>query len=194
MIKMKKGSTIPNGIILNEEYKKEKNNIIANIDVDKIHTLLKKFIDIQNEELFLFIEVPTNLNELENKDEAYTDVYYKDGLTKEEAHNLLNEYGEILINDGLCEFGFGTKSFNDEIMSHKYNVVTVFSKNIDKYSKLLSELKIIETNDYKSAWDFFTPDSPGISSIYENDDKTVFDIIEELEEKGLYFGERKKVE
>jgi len=28
----------------------------------------------------------------------------------------------------------------------------------------------------------------------EKDGKTVFDIVEELEEKGLYFGERKKVE
>lgn len=194
MIKMKKGSTIPSSTQLKEEYKKEKNNIIANVDVDKIHTLLKKFIDIQNEELFLFIEVPTNLNELENKDETYTDVYYKDALTKEEAHHLLKEYGELLINDGLCEFGFGTKSFNDEIMSHKYNVVTIFSINIDKYYNLLKKLKINETNDYKSAWNFFTPNSPGISSIYENDDKTVFDIIEELEERGLYLGERKKVE
>lgn len=79
-------------------------------------------------------------------------------------------------------------------MSHKYNVVTLFSKNIDKYKKLLNELKIAETNNYKSAWDFFTNNSPGISNIYEKDGKTVFDIVEELEEKGLYFGERKKVE
>lgn len=194
MIKMKKGSIIPNNTLLKEEYKKEKNNIIANVDVDKIHILLEKFIDVQSEELFLFIEIPTNLNELENKHENSIDIYYKDGLTKDEAHSLLKEYGEILINDGLCKFGFGTKSFNDEIMSHKYNVVTLFSKNIDKYKKLLNELKIAETNNYKSAWYFFTNNTPGISNIYEKDGKTVFDIVEELEEKGLYFGERKKVE
>lgn len=194
MVKMKKGSIIPDTVILKEEYKKEKNNIIANIDVDKIHKIIKKFIDIQNEELFLFIEIPTNLNELENKNEDYIDIYYKDGLTSKEAHSLLKEYGEILINDGLCKFGFGTKSFNDEIMSHKYNIVTVFSKNIDKYDSLFSDFEIKETNNYKCAWDFFRPDSPGISNIYEKDGKTVFDIIEELKDSGLYLGERKKVE
>ena len=126
MIKIKKGSIIPENIKIKEEYKVENDTIVLNIDVDKINKLLKSFVKMQKEELFLFIEVPTNINE---KKENYTDVYYLDGISINEIDELLNMYGDILINDGLCEFGFGVKSFNEEIMSLKYNMITKYYKN-----------------------------------------------------------------
>jgi len=191
MIKIKKGSIIPENIKIKEEYKVENDTIVLNIDVDKINKLLKSFVKIQKEELFLFIEVPTNINE---EKENYTDVYYLDGISINEIDELLNMYGDILINDGLCEFGFGVKSFNEEIMSLKYNMITIYSKeNVNKYIDLLNELKINKTIDFKSAWDYFTEENPGISKLYEKEKQTVYDIIEILKEKGLYLGERKKV-
>ena len=191
MIKIKKGSIIPENIKIKEEYKVENDTIVLNIDVDKINKLLKSFVNLQKEELFLFIEVPTNINE---EKENYTDVYYLDGISINEIDELLNMYGDILINDGLCEFGFGVKSFNEEIMSLKYNMITIYSKgNVNKYIDLLNELKINKTIDFKSAWDYFTEENPGISKLYEKEKQTVYDIIEILKEKGLYLGERKKV-
>ena len=191
MIKIKKGSIIPENIKIKEEYKVENDTIVLNIDVDKINKLLKSFVKIQKEELFLFIEVPTNINE---EKENYTDVYYLDGISINEIDELLNMYGDILINDGLCEFGFGVKSFNEEIMSLKYNMITIYSKeNVNKYIDLLNELKINKTINFKSAWNYFTEENPGISKLYEKEEQTVYDIIEILKEKGLYLGERKKV-
>ena len=191
MIKIKKGSIIPENIKIKEEYKVENDTIVLNIDVDKINKLLKSFVKMQKEELFLFIEVPTNINE---EKENYTDVYYLDGISINEIDELLNMYGDILINDGLCEFGFGVKSFNEEIMSLKYNMITIYSKeNVNKYIDLLNELKINKTIKFKSAWDYFTEENPGISKLYEKEEQTVYDIIEILKEKGLYLGERKKV-
>jgi len=194
MIKIKKGSIIPENIKIKEEYKVENDTIVLNIDVDKINKLLKSFVNLQKEELFLFIEIPTNINELNEEKENYTDVYYLDGISINEIDELLNGYGDILINDGLCEFGFGVKSFNEEIMSLKYNMITIYSKeNVNKYIDLLNELKINKTIDFKSAWDYFTEENPGISKLYEKEKQTVYDIIEILKEKGLYLGERKKV-
>lgn len=194
MIKIKKGSIIPENIKIKEEYKVENDTIVLNIDVDKINKLLKSFVKMQKEELFLFIEVPTNIKELNEEKENYTDVYYLDGISINEIDELLNRYGDILINDGLCEFGFGVKSFNEEIMSLKYNMITIYSKeNVNKYIYLLNELRINKTIDFKSAWDYFTKDNPGISKLYEKEEQTVYDIIEILKEKGLYLGERKKV-
>lgn len=191
MIKIKKGSIIPKNIKIKEEYKVENDTIVLNIDVDKINKLLKSFVKMQKEELFLFIEVPTNINE---EKENYTDVYYLDGISINEMDELLNMYGDILINDGLCEFGFGVKSFNEEIMSLKYNMITIYSKeNVNKYIDLLNELNINKTINFKSAWDYFTENNPGISKLYEKEEQTVYDIIEILKEKGLYLGERKKV-
>ena len=194
MIKMKKGSILPENIKLEESYKVDNDNIILNIDVNKIIKLLKEFVKIQKEELFLFIEVPTNINEMDKEEQdIYTDIYYWDGINMHEIEELLSQYGDILVNDGLCEFGFGVKSFTEEIMCLKYNMIAIYSKeNINKYKDVLNKLCINETIDFKNAWDYFTEDNPGISKIYEKDSQTVYDIIDVLKEKGLYFGERKK--
>lgn len=194
MIKLKEGSIISKNIKLKEEYKVDNNTIILNIDVNKIIKLLKDFVKVQKEELFLFIEVPTNINEINSEEKNnYTDVYYLDGISINEIDELLSQYGDILINDGLCEFGFGVKSFNEEIMSLKYNVITIYSKeNVNKYKELLNKLKINESIDFKSAWNFFTHDNPGVSKIYEKNGQTIYEVIETLKEAGLYLGERRK--
>ena len=39
--------------------------------------------------------------------ESHKDVYYIDGCSREECLALLIRYGNLLINDGLSQFGFG---------------------------------------------------------------------------------------
>ena len=195
MIKMKKGSIIPKEIKLKEEYKIEDNTIFLNIDVNKILNLLQDFVKLQTEELFLFIEVPTNINKI-SSDEKFdcTDIYYLDGIKLNQIEELLNQYGEILVNDGLCEFGFGIRSFTEEIMCLKYNMIRIYSKeNINKYTELLNQFNIIKSDNFKSAWDFFTEDNPGRSRMYEKDGDSIYTIIDSLKEFGLYLGERKKI-
>ena len=193
MIQMKKGSFIPNNVELKEEYKIDNDTIILNIDVNKIEKLLQSFVEMQKEELFLFIEIPTNIKEISNEENNnYKDIYYLDGISVDGIKEILKQYGDILINDGLCEFGFGVRSFTEEIMCLKYNMIRIYSKeNIYKYIDLLNKFNICESINYKSAWDYFKEENPGISKIYIRDKQTIYDVIEILKSWGLYLGERK---
>lgn len=190
---MKKGSFIPNNVELKEEYKIDNDTIILNIDVNKIEKLLQSFVKMQKEELFLFIEIPTNIKEKSNEENNnYKDIYYLDGISVDRIKEILKQYGDILINDGLCEFGFGVRSFTEEIMCLKYNMIRIYSKeNIYKYIDLLNKFNICESINYKSAWDYFKEENPGISKIYIRDKQTIYDVIEIIKSWGLYLGERK---
>ena len=53
--------------------------------------------------------------------------------------------GDLMINDGLCSFGFGCHESNDEIMFGKYNVTTIFSRNIGQYINNLSNLVAVQS-------------------------------------------------
>ena len=60
MLKMIKGAKINDSDNLNEEYMVVDNHLIANINADKILNIINDFIDIQQDSLFLIIEVQTN--------------------------------------------------------------------------------------------------------------------------------------
>jgi len=96
MLKMVKGSIIQDAYKLNEEYEVRKEGIIANINEDKISKVIDDFIEIQEGYLFLIIEVPTSAENEDRKGEAiHKDVYYKDGITKEEIRpTSFNDFKE----------------------------------------------------------------------------------------------------
>lgn len=154
----------------------------------------------KEDSFFLFIEVPTNKEEeikLQAKEKTETlhiDIYYLDGLTEKEANIFLEEYGEILIHDGLVQFGFGTQK-NEEIGKYKYNLVKIYSKdNLKKYKKILKNYNIVKEEKLKTTWDYFTKENPGTSFSYQDSKgKTIYDCLEELKEKGLYNAETREV-
>lgn len=197
MIDFKKGCIVPHPERIFEEYEQTEHGYIANVSTKKIINVLKDFISIQEELVFFFLEVPTKLDE-ENEREneivvnLHKDIYYMDNLTKEEAFCLLENEGELLVNDGLCQFGFGSQANNDEIMVEKYNIVTICCNKANAYDNLFAKNGIKETKDLVTAWDTFSKDAPGYSEKIEIDGKTVYSLIKEYEEFGLYFAERRE--
>ena len=150
------------------------------------------------EPLFLFIEMPCTLDEEEldadgNVVQEHVNVYYWDGITPEEAYAVLDEYGPVLIGDGLCEFGFGVKSFRSEVMKERYNVISLYSED-PAADKLLMARHLRELQELRTAWDYFDPQHPGSCCLYELGDQTVYDVVEALLRRGLYFGMKKAVD
>ena len=143
------------------------------------------------------MELPTNLNdetvdafgEIETK---HKDIYYMDGCSREESLTVLSRVGDLLYNDGLSSFGFGVHSSGDEIMSRKFNVLTIYSKNIEKYNNFFENHEIEQTDNLITAWDTFTDSTPGISEIYESNGKSVYNIPKLFKEWGMYFAERRE--
>lgn len=160
----------------------------------KILEVFQHFIAIHDEPLFFILELPVSIDreKVIAKNiikESHKDVYYIDGCSREECLALLIRYGDLLINDGLSQFGFGGHKSHDEIMLDSYNVVTIYSKELSKFNDFFEPHNIQFVEELVTAWKTFSKTSPGISEIYESNGKTVYDLPEELAEWGIYLAE-----
>lgn len=197
MLNMVKGCRINDASILYEGYERIESGFVSNVNADKIQSLLESFILLHNEYCFVIIEVPTNANEetalaSDGTQPLHKDVYYLDGLTPDRAVEFLRVFGEWLIHDGMSSFGLGIHSGANEIILGKYNIVTVYTKTPQKYSNFFEVQGIHEVPALKTAWDYFTQDTPGESFLYEHKGKNIYDLVEHLKQYGLYFAERRE--
>lgn len=197
-MKMIRGAKIPYPEKLKEEYEIKETSIYANVDADKIEKVLKDFVEM-NDEMFLVIEYPSNLEDErkfadnvvemeENGEKRYLikewhkNIYYKDNLSKSDALGIIKSYGDILINDGYCYFGFGNRKF-DEISKTKYNMMIGYSKeNIKEYEKIFITNNIKKVNKLHTAWEQFSKENPGETNALGE----TKDIIKKLLEDGMY--------
>lgn len=197
MLKLRKGSTVPFPEKLHEGYLYSPPYFTANVNADKLEKLLAHFIAIHSEPLFFILELPTKReNEPQLRPGAigvfHNDVYYIDGCTQEKALTVLNQTAEILINDGLCSFGFGCHESHDEIMVEKYNIVYIHTQNKDRFDGFFEAHGIRHTEELVTAWDTFTQDAPGESARVDTDGKSIYDIPDLLKDRGIYFAQRRE--
>lgn len=199
MLKMIKGVKIKDADKLNEEYTIDENSLIANINADKILKIINQFVDMQKEPLFLILEVPTSQNNEEVKgnviEQTHKDVYYLDNMSIPFVKELLTVFGNLFVNDGMSQIGVGNHVTNAEIMTDKYNVVTIFNGKDEqtRYIELLNNNGIKKVDELVTAWNFFNESNPGECNRIDEDGKSVYDAIEVLtKEAGLYFAERRE--
>ena len=197
MFQMKKCCSVPFPENLSEQYEIIENSIVANVGTDKIKNMILEFIDMHDEWLFFILEIPTNWND-EPKDEngelmgRHKDVYYIDGCSQEKAKSILSNIGDLLIDDGMNCFGFGGHESDEEILFEKYNVMTVYTHNPEKYEAFLENYNITKTDNLVTAWDTFSEEHYGESEIYEIEGKNIYSIPENYKEYGMYFAERRE--
>ncbi|GLC31186.1 hypothetical protein bsdE14_25960 [Clostridium omnivorum] len=146
---------------------------------------------------FFVLEVPTNLDDekklrKKDTDPFHSDVYYLDGGSNQDFEKVLNRYGELLINDGGSNFGFGSHQGYDEIFVQEYKVVNIFTNEPGKYELILEEMKIVKQNSIKTIWDNISSESPGEISSIKINNESIHDAIENLKKAGLYFYERRE--
>ena len=180
---------------LREGFEETERGFVANVSAENIDRLMRDYVAAQTEELFLFIEKPCNLAEEEPDErgvvtQPHVNVYYWDGVTKEQANVVLDKYGDWLINDGFVCFGFGVKGCASEIMKDKYNVISVYSADPPKERPLLA-MRLPQVAELRTAWDYFDRQHPGECFQYRKYGKNVHDVVEGLLQQGLYFAERK---
>ena len=197
MLVLRTGCKVPFPERLFEEYMLMENQIIANISADKIKAVMEHFICIHEEPLFFILELPSKqYDEKEIRpgdvEKLHKDVYYIDGCSKEEALTILLRIGDLVINDGLCSFGFGCHESNDEIVFGKYNVTTIFSRNIIKYIDFMADHEIAKSGHIVTAWDTFSQEHPGSSERVDTDGKDVFSIPEMFAGWGIYKAEQRE--
>lgn len=197
MLNMVKGCRVKDPSVLFEGYERTETGFIANVNADKIQSLLERFVLLHNEYCFVILEVPTNAKEetalaSDGTQPLHKDVYYLDGLTPERAIEFLRVFSEWFVHDGMSTFGIGIHSGANEIVLGKYNVVTVYTKAPEIYDRFFEGLDIHKVFDLKTAWDYFTQDEPGESFLYSYKGKNIYDLVEHLKQYGLYFAERRE--
>ncbi len=196
MLKMIRGCKVPFIDKLAQQYQVQEQGLIANVGADKIQEVFEHFITLQNESIFFILELPTNQNDeqrLREKENSSThkDVYYIDGLNTQQALMILKKYGELLIHDGMCQFGFGVHDYSAEIMKNSYNIVTIWTQIPDRYQNFFEKHGIEKTDKLITAWDTFNYENPGQCHIVEVDGKCVYDLPKMLEEWGIYLAEQR---
>ena len=194
MLEMIKGCRVDDPSILFEGYERTDSGFVANVDADKLQRLFEGFIRLHNETCFIILEVPTNAGETPALESGlfYKDVYYLDGLTPEKALDFLNVYGQWVIHDGISTFGVGIHSGGNEMLLDKYNVVTVYTKNPQKYHGFFEKYEINQVPRLMTAWDYFTDKTPGDSFAYTYKGVNIYGLVEHLKQYGLYFAERRE--
>lgn len=197
MLNMKNGCRVSDPSVLFEGYEQTDFGFVANVNAEKIRCVFEDYIKLHNEMCFIILEVPTNAKvetalHSDGTVHLHKDVYYLDGLTPEQAIEFLNVFGEWIIHDGLSLFGIGLHSGSNEIVSDKYNVVSVYTKNTKVYSGFFEAHGIEKVEGLKTAWDYFTSDTPGDSFLYVYNGKNIYDLVEHLKQYGLYFAERRE--
>ena len=194
-MKFSKGYYVPKQYMVNEGFQiKNETTIMANIDDVNIERMLYNFIDTLEYPSFFFLEIPLNKQQelklrKKDTDPFHTEVYYIDGRTKDELKSILKKFGRLLIEDGLSTFGFGSNIKPLEICCTKYNIVYIYTNEIEKYAKFLKDIGINHLDRLITAWDTFTQSDPGRSEIAVIDGKKIYDLVQEYKDWGMYKAE-----
>lgn len=139
----------------------------------------KAFIKAVKEPVFFFIELP------HENSESY-DTYYLDNCTKKVAGAIIDCYGEVLANDGVSRFGFGSNATEEEIYFRDYQEFSAYVKSPQTLTKSLEQLGAQKKEKFKTLWDMMNDENPGCLTVVELDGETVFDIPDALKEAGMY--------
>lgn len=168
---------------IKESYMVEDNRITVNISKEKYDKLLYSFIDSLDEPCFFILESPLSIDEereLQGEElrAFHYNVYYIDGLFKVEIKDIFNKFLKVFKNCGVASFGAASHFAKDEILFTKYNVAYIYTKNILKYSKLLNDLEIFESNNFITAWDTFNHQTPGDTFDLNTNDNSIYTFID----------------
>jgi hypothetical protein len=143
------GVKIPFPERIEEKYTLSENWIKFNISFEKLEPFVEDFLISLYEPLFLIIHLPLNAKEEETlrrkADSFHSEVLYLDGQTKKQIGGILDQFGELLLNDGMSQFGIASHKTGDELFIQKYKITNIYSKEIKQYIYLMDKYGISKT-------------------------------------------------
>lgn len=169
-----------------EGYHLKNNNFTVSISHDKLISFINDITDIFSGDVFFFIEVPSQ-NEYDDISMFHKDIYYLDNCTHDVAKAIMKRYGDLLINDGVVQFGFGSHKSNDEIYIMKYNVINIYASETNIYRPVFIKHNINEDHELITIWDVLSDENQGRLTSIDFDSEDIYTIIENLTDVGLYF-------
>lgn len=177
--------------------RKNHSTITVNVSAENIDKLFRLMVAEVRTPGFLLLEHGTNINvenELRKSDSGsyHKDVYYLDGLSLEDFIKIYSQYDELLTEDGEVNYGFGSHNGTDEVFVGPYKVFNIYTDQPYKYIELLEQNGIPRVDHMKTVWDTFTQDIPGMRTVIKINGIDIYEMVEQLKQKGLYLAERRE--
>lgn len=191
MFTMPLGIDIPDISGLKSAYEISRGNegcISALLSADKLSGFINSFVSAMAEPIFFFIELPCTADEEKALGGKYK-LYYLDNCTKPVIAAIMKTYGTLLINDGVCRFGFGGNESGDELYVQSYKVMSIYCSNAKlkaKTEELLKKAGAEKTAELLIPWDILSEENGGVCVRAEQDGVSLFDLPELLKDAGMY--------
>ena len=191
MFETAKGISIPFPQMIREEYHIYPISVRLNLSIEKIESMLLDFISQLKEPLFIVLEMPLNLSDEKQLRKEPTDPFHKttcylDGQSKQQVVDIIEQFGSILLNDGISEFAVASHTVKEEFYIQKYKLIDIFCDSPRKYVPLLEKYNLTETSKLTTVWDTFSPEHPGESRCITINGKNIYDVYQALVERGMY--------
>lgn len=164
----------------------------VNVSAEHIAPYFLRLMDEIEEPGFFIVEVPAT--EAEEKDRRkkptspfHKRVYYLDGISKERATRFFEEYRELFVNDGMCNFGFGSLS-HEELFVGAFKIFEIFTPTPEKFRTTLWALDIAKQEHLRTIWDNTTAEAPARREALIAK-PSIWNLLAELEHLGFYLAD-----
>jgi hypothetical protein len=189
-MKFADGINLPNPELIRPVYLIASNYLVFNANIDNLMRLVFDFLDTINLPLLFFMEIPCTAQEEQelrknNEDSFHHNLYYLRIDDKEVISDILNKYGEVLLHDGLTQFGLLSHEL-DEIYISKYKVTYIKGNNFRDYVELLEDYDYTRTGEIITPWETFSKENYGTASSIKVNGIDVYYVLRELNKVGMY--------
>ncbi len=191
--KLVQGVDVDNIENVHSAYSVDENGIYAVLSAEIYKKAVAELAQRLCEPVFFFLEIPCSLEEekqlRKNKNDPYHyNIYYLDNCTIPVSKAIMERYGELLTNDGVSRFGFGSHSSDEEIYCKGYQTVSVYG-DVNKFKAVFEKENIPCEAEIKTLWDVLSYENTGTCSTVEINGETVNDIAENLKSEGMYLAD-----
>lgn len=184
------GVTIPFPDKIQEQFQVyEGKSIYANISFEKLKPILTEFYHNLLEPLFFVLQLPLSIHEerkLKDSNTFHQEVCYLDGQTKSQIDDIIEKYGQILLEDGMSQFAVASHVNNEEIFIQKYKLTAFYSSSPRRFIPFLQRYGLTETDNLITVWNTFSQETPGECRRVSINGFDVYDVAEQLKKQGLY--------
>ena len=190
MFQTEPGVTIPFPDKIQEQFQVyEGKSIYANISFEKLKPILTEFYHSLPEPLFFVLQLPLLMHEERKMGDSNTfhqEVCYLDGQTKSQIDDIIETYGQILLEDGMSQFAVASHVNNEEIFIQKYKLTAFYSSSPRRFIPFLQRYGLTETDNLITVWNTFSQETPGECRRVSINGFDVYDVAEQLKKQGLY--------
>jgi hypothetical protein len=164
----------------------------VNVSAEHIAAHFLHLMKEMDEPGFFIVEVPaTQAEEKERRKKAaspfHKRVYYLDGISKERAARFFEEYHELFVNDGLCNFGFGSLT-HEELFVGAFKIFEIFTPNPEHFRAALWVLGLEQRVHLRTIWDNTTAEAPARREALIVK-PSIWHLTAELEHQGFYLAD-----